>query len=96
MRKLFVIGIGTGNPEHVTIQAINALNKVDVFFVMDKGDEKHELIRIRQDICERYITNKAYRYRRDQRRSRRGIQPHRHTAPASISGTGGARRFGSA
>ena len=24
---IFVIGIGTGNPEHVTIQAIRALNR---------------------------------------------------------------------
>ncbi len=32
MRKLLVIGIGAGNPEHVTVQAIKALNAVDVFF----------------------------------------------------------------
>ena len=30
MRKVFVIGIGTGNPDYVTVQAINALNEVDV------------------------------------------------------------------
>ena len=37
MRKVFVIGIGPGNPDYVTVQAINALNAVDVFFEMDKG-----------------------------------------------------------
>lgn len=61
MRKLFVIGIGTGNPEHVTIQAIKALNQTDVFFVMDKGEAKADLRRIRQDICDRYIEGRSYR-----------------------------------
>jgi precorrin-6A synthase len=62
MRKLLVIGIGAGNPEHVTIQAIKALNRVDVFFGLDKGDAKSDLTRIRQDICERYIDGHAYRF----------------------------------
>ncbi len=61
MRKLFVIGIGAGNPDYVTVQAINALNEVDVFFVMDKGREKEDLIRLRREICERYIEDKSYR-----------------------------------
>jgi len=62
MRKLLVIGIGTGNPEHLTIQAIKALNRADVFFVMDKGENKGELVRIRRDICKRYIEGHAYRF----------------------------------
>ena len=61
MRKVFVIGIGAGNPDYVTIQAINALNEVDVFFIMDKGQEKEDLVRLRKEICERYIKNKRYR-----------------------------------
>jgi precorrin-6A synthase len=61
MRKVFVIGIGAGNPDYITIQAINALNEVDVFFVMDKGQEKEDLVRLRKEICERYIKNKSYR-----------------------------------
>jgi precorrin-6A synthase len=61
MRKVFVIGIGAGNPEYVTVQAINALNEVDVFFVMDKGQEKDDLVRLRREICERYIKDKSYR-----------------------------------
>ena len=47
MRKVFVIGIGAGNPDYITVQAINALNEVDVFFVMDKGQEKEHLVRLR-------------------------------------------------
>jgi precorrin-6A synthase len=61
MRKVFVIGIGAGNPDYVTVQAINALNAVDVFFIMDKGQEKEDLVRLRKEICERYIKNTSYR-----------------------------------
>ena len=61
MRKVFVIGIGVGNPDYITVQAINALNEVDVFFVMDKGQEKEELVRLRKEICERHVRKKSYR-----------------------------------
>jgi precorrin-6A synthase len=61
MRKVFVIGIGAGNPDYVTVQAINALNEVDVFFVMDKGQEKDDLVRLRREICERHIKDRSYR-----------------------------------
>src|SRR5579863_10138021 len=61
MKKILLIGIGAGNPEYITVQAINALNQVDVFFVMDKGPEKEDLVRLRRDICERYINNRSYR-----------------------------------
>jgi precorrin-6A synthase len=61
MRKVFIIGIGAGNPDYITVQAINALNEVDVFFVMDKGPEKEDLVRLRKEICERYIKDKSYR-----------------------------------
>jgi precorrin-6A synthase len=62
MRKIFIIGIGAGNPEHITVQAINALNQVEVVFVMDKGQEKDDLVRLRRDICARHIKDKPYRF----------------------------------
>lgn len=61
MRKVLIIGIGAGNPDYVTVQAINALNAVDVFFVMDKGAEKADLVNLRKEICARYIKDKSYR-----------------------------------
>src|SRR5579863_943188 len=61
MRKIFVIGIGAGDPEYVTVQAVNALNQVDVFFIMDKGQDTDELVRLRKEICERHIEDKSYR-----------------------------------
>lgn len=60
MRTVSVIGIGAGDPEHITIAAINSLKSVDVVFMIDKGDEKRELIDLRREICDRYITG-AYR-----------------------------------
>ena len=62
MRKLLVIGIGAGNPDYITMQAVKALNLVDVFFLMDKGQDKDSLIDLRREICERYITDHDYRF----------------------------------
>lgn len=59
MRTLLVIGIGSGNPEHMTIQAINALNRADVVLIPRKGEAKGELAQVRREICERFLTNPA-------------------------------------
>jgi precorrin-6A synthase len=61
MRKILIIGIGAGDPEYVTVQAVNALNRVDAFFIPDKGTEKEDLARLRLEICERYIRDRTYR-----------------------------------
>jgi precorrin-6A synthase len=61
MRRLLIIGIGAGDPEQVTVQAIKALNRADVFFVIDKGAVKQDLLLLRQEICERYIDAGPYR-----------------------------------
>jgi len=62
MKRLLVIGIGAGNPDYITMQAVKALNQVDVFFLMDKGPSKDKLIDLRRDICARYITDPTYRF----------------------------------
>ncbi|WP_432978350.1 precorrin-6A synthase (deacetylating) [Dactylosporangium sp. CA-233914] len=56
MRKVLIIGVGAGDPEHVTVQAINAMNAVDVFFVLDKGEAAAELTEARRALVERYVT----------------------------------------
>ena len=61
MKKLLVIGIGAGNPDYMTVQGIDALNRADVFFVLDKGEAAEELIAIREEICRRFITRAHYR-----------------------------------
>ena len=57
MRKLLVIGIGAGNPEQMTVQAINGLNHADVLFIPDKGAKKNDLAELRRQICDRFVTN---------------------------------------
>jgi precorrin-6A synthase len=62
MREVLVIGIGAGDPDFVTVQAIAALNRVDVFFLVDKGHSKDELVALRRGICERFIESHGYRF----------------------------------
>jgi precorrin-6A synthase len=61
MRTLLIIGIGAGDPDHLTVQAIKALNRADVFFVVDKGREKTDLVRLRTEIRDRYVERPSYR-----------------------------------
>ena len=57
MRHILIVGIGSGNPEHMTVQAINALNSADVLFIPTKGAKKAELADVRREIVSRYVTN---------------------------------------
>ena len=57
MKSILIVGIGSGNPEHLTVQAINALNRADVLFIPDKGAGKADLAELRRDIVARYVTN---------------------------------------
>jgi precorrin-6A synthase len=61
-RHIHVIGIGVGDPEYVTVQAIEALNRTQVFFAMDKGDAKSDLVGLRREICARFIRKPGYRF----------------------------------
>jgi len=62
MRTIHVIGIGVGDPDHVTTQAIRALNDTQVFFAMDKGEAKSDLVALRREVCRRFITGDSYRF----------------------------------
>lgn len=62
MKTLLIIGIGAGNPDFITIQAIKALNRSDVVFLMDKGPSKDSLIDLRRELCQRYLTERPYRF----------------------------------
>jgi precorrin-6A synthase len=57
MRRLLVIGIGAGNPDHMTVQAIDGLNRADVLFIPDKGAAKNDLADLRRQICDRFVSN---------------------------------------
>jgi precorrin-6A synthase len=61
MRQLLVIGIGPGHPDQITVQAVRALNRVDVFFFIDKGESKSSLNAVRDEILRRHVTEPRYR-----------------------------------
>ena len=62
MRWIHVIGIGAGNPDYVTAEAVAALNDTQVFFAMDKGEAKDDLVALRRQICQRFIREPGYRF----------------------------------
>jgi precorrin-6A synthase len=79
VRKIYVIGIGAGHPDHLTLQAAKAIGRTDVFFLLDKGEAKESMIELRQRIM------KAYG--RPGRRVAEGRDPDRDRAPADYEGT---------
>jgi precorrin-6A synthase len=61
MIELLLVGIGTGNPEHLTLQAIRALNSADLILIPRKGADKADLADLRRSICTEVVTNPAAR-----------------------------------
>ncbi|MCL4676766.1 MAG: precorrin-6A synthase (deacetylating), partial [Pararhodobacter sp.] len=43
MVTLDLIGVGTGNPEHVTLAAIRAMREADLILLPRKGADKADL-----------------------------------------------------
>jgi precorrin-6A synthase len=58
MTELFLIGIGTGNPDHLTRQAVKALNGVDLVMIPKKSG-KADLAELRHAILAEVVTNPA-------------------------------------
>lgn len=56
MTTLALIGIGTGNPDHLTGQAICALNEADLILIPRKGAAKSDLADLRRQILSRVLT----------------------------------------
>ena len=61
MFDLTLVGIGTGNPDHLTRQAIKALNAADLILIPRKGETKADLADLRRAICADVLTNPATR-----------------------------------
>jgi len=75
MKTILIIGIGAGDPDYITVQAIKALNQVDVFFLIDKGPAKAKLRAVREELCRLHVKDRAYRFAEAK-------SPPRDTAPA--------------
>lgn len=56
MITLHLIGIGTGNPDHLTGQAVRALNGADLILLPRKGDAKADLADLRRVIVAQVVT----------------------------------------
>jgi precorrin-6A synthase len=56
MITLSLIGIGTGNPDHVTGEAIRELNAADLILIPRKGSAKSDLAEVRELILSRVLT----------------------------------------
>ena len=61
MITLTLIGIGTGNPDHLTLQAITAMQHADLVLIPLKGDDKADLAGIRRAMLDRHLTKGAVR-----------------------------------
>lgn len=81
MKTILIIGIGAGDPDYITVQAIKALNRVDVFFLMDKGPAKAKLRALREEICRLHIKDRTYRFVE-------APSPSRDTAPTDYRASG--------
>jgi precorrin-6A synthase len=79
VRKIYVVGIGAGDPDHLTLQAAKAIGRTDVFFLLDKGEAKQSLI----DLRERLIRG----YSHPRKRIVEGRDPDRDRTPTDYTGT---------
>jgi len=59
---VLVVGIGSGDPGHLTGEAVAALNAVDVFLVADKREATRDLVTLRAELCAAVITHDRYRF----------------------------------
>lgn len=50
IKDLWLIGIGAGNPLHVTQEGMQALRHAEIILMPDKGEDKSDLQKVRQDI----------------------------------------------
>lgn len=47
-RLVQIIGIGAGDPDQLTLAAVKAIAATDVFFLLDKPEERQELVALRR------------------------------------------------
>lgn len=56
MLVLHLVGIGTGNPDHLTLEAVRTLDTVDLILLPTKGPDKADLADLRREILARVLT----------------------------------------
>jgi precorrin-6A synthase len=81
MKELLVVGIGAGDPEHMTVAAANALARADVILTLDRATS--DLTSAREELIARYAP---------QARSVLVQEPRRDRAASDYAGAVGAWR----
>ncbi|QFU93229.1 Uroporphyrinogen-III C-methyltransferase [Amycolatopsis sp. YIM 10] len=66
-----MIGIGAGDPDQLTVQAIREIERARVFFVLDKGAAKRDLVDLRERVLDRYGRDYRVVHAQDPDRDRR-------------------------
>ena len=56
MIEISLVGIGTGNPDDITLRAVAALNAADLVLLPRKGPDKDDLAALRRRICDAVLT----------------------------------------
>lgn len=59
MIQLSLIGIGTGNPDHVTLAGVKALQAADLILLPRKGEGKSDLVDLRRLLCRELLGREA-------------------------------------
>lgn len=60
MQELLLIGIGTGNPDHITLEGIAAMRSADAVLIPRKGDDKSDLADLRRQICAAHLEDMGH------------------------------------
>ncbi|MFG6178295.1 precorrin-6A synthase (deacetylating) [Halomonas sp. THAF12] len=60
MIHLSLIGIGTGNPDHVTLAGVRALREAELILLPRKGDAKSDLVDLRRLLCRHLLDEAAH------------------------------------
>lgn len=60
-RTLLAIGIGPGDPDLITVRAVQALRDLDVVLVLDKGGLDAELAAVREEVLARHVPGRGPR-----------------------------------
>ena len=92
--RVLVVGIGSGDPAHLTGEAVAALNAVDVFLVADKRAATRDLVTLRAELCAAVITHDRYRFvevARPRARAGRRARLRPRTPGPSATGTPSGR-----
>lgn len=59
MVELVLIGIGTGNLEHLTLEALREMRECDLILLPRKSDDKAALAEVRRELCAQHLGKKT-------------------------------------